>query len=300
MGSRIAPPMGSIYTPTNPPPEKPQTRAPAVTFNRRDVSPPSNVYVQPDDLLIVQAVTAPLATVLTVNYRLLRADGTIQPSVQQFTIPGDGAVHTFTQQLAEGFILTVDCTSVTGANFNPPTYVQVGLARPGGAAPIPYSWFLAGPLFPTVALSFPAQGLRRPTDGQGTLVVIIGTAPGVGAEAQIVTPAGVQLRILSLTVTLVASAAVANRRFGLTSTFAGSPIHRSTATTDQTAGQTVAYDLDTYGGTLVVTSARMQVSLTSDMRLPASTVVRTSTTNLQAADQYGGMIVFTEQWIADF
>ncbi len=291
--------MGTIYSATNPP-EQVQTRRPAVTFSRRDISPPSNVYVLPDDLLIIQGVASPSNSTINVNYRLLRADGTIQTGVSQFTIIGGIGVQTFTQQLAEGFMLSLQINRSSGIPPVVPTFVQIGLARGGGAAPIPYTWFLAGYVPVVQALTFPASGVRRPTDGQGFLLYTPGPGPALGAEAQILGPVGMRAHPIFISFQLTTSAAAGNRTVGLLFFTNLVVVPFSNGTFLQGPGTVVQYCAAGYSGGSVNFGTFIELSLPPDLRITSGVTIRTRTTNLDVNDQYGPLQMWWEQWVEDF
>lgn len=114
--------------------------------------------------------------------------------------------------------------------------------------------------------------------------------PAAGAEISYTVAAGSKIALFSAAVSLVASADVANRRARITIDDGATVLYAGIAGTDQTAGQTVRYVFGSAGSGLIVGSAIAQVPWGSaPILLLPGWRIKTVTTNIQAADDWGVM-----------
>lgn len=120
--------------------------------------------------------------------------------------------------------------------------------------------------------------------------VIATSNPAAGAEISYTVAAGTKLALLSAAVILVASADVANRTVRMTIDDGTTVLYTGVCGTAQTAGQTVTYVFGTSGSGLIVGATIAQVPVASfPVLLLPGWRIKTVTTNIQAADDYGIM-----------
>src|SRR5215472_12084779 len=126
-----------------------QSQPPFVAFKFQDISPPSTLYVQRDDLLIVQFASFQASETVTINGRLLVSPvgstasvNNVIPISQTFPQAGGAfAINQATITLAEGFLLGLSATCSV-ASTRGQTFCRVGIQRGGGT-----TWLTGIPLF---------------------------------------------------------------------------------------------------------------------------------------------------------
>jgi hypothetical protein len=220
----------------------------------------------------------------------------------------------------------LDTTGMTGLSWqstcgalevrnNSNTVVVVSAGTPG-VAPIqgagvsyvePYSWRVVNVCSRTVAI-YGAAGARigyqafttgLPPMG-GTIGVTapaigttVGTDPAAGAEASVTVPAGTQWELYSVGITLVTSAAVANRTPHLLVDDGTNVVANLVPAAVQAASATVAYSFTEAGvDYAAVRDGVMLVGqLPTGLRLGPGWRIRTLTTALDVGDNYGAPVV---------
>jgi len=207
-----------------------------ISFRFDAVQPPSLVYVQRDDLLVVNANTQLAAgDVLTITARLLEptaqtpaqplpaaqamnpigvttGPGHIQPIQQVLKVAAGGATASVIVPLMEGYLLSVAVSSANALTIGE-TFVSVFIGRgsPGGATPTPAQLLIADYMTSTIPAGWPSVFLRSGSANSGALGSVIGSAPLAGHEWSYMSPAHLRTRVHSITATLSTSAVVANR-----------------------------------------------------------------------------------------
>lgn len=132
----------------------------------------------------------------------------------------------------------------------------------------------------------------------GRIRVILGTNPAAGAEVLETVPAGVQWRLIAMSIELATAAAVANRyvRIGIDDGvnayyFGGTGIA-------QVASTIYTYVLGPHGALSGIVSDWQYLPVQAGMILLAGHRIRTTTVNLQAADDYAAPSYMVEEWPA--
>lgn len=274
------------------------TRPAEMSFRRTDIDPPSDVYIDRDDLL--RFTVASLETAITLPMqlfvRMLRPNGEIIPSVHDFASTYNGLPQPRFADLGEGFLLSVMVIEQIQSNVSPfEVFVQVEIVRNRFIAPLFSQILIAGYLSQRQGLSWPNATVINSFEGPGFLNRVTGTNPAAGAEIQeIVT--GVRRKLHSIKFTLVTSAAVANRRVTLTFTWVGGVFFRVHSGVTQTAGQTVEY---TFAPGMPFSNADgiATVPIPNEMFLQATAVINTVTLGLQAGDDFSAPVMQVEDWL---
>lgn len=177
------------------------------------------------------------------------------------------------------------------------------------SAPYPTE-FISDFLDNTHQPSYPAGG-KSPLfyAGQGRIRTVTGADPAAGAEVADTVTASHRWNLLAVEVVLVTSGDAANRNVALFIDDAGATVTRRlllTDSTNQTATQTRTHGW--YPGTAAIDAASVSVTDTVTvlakfpMTLPLRGLgpaynIRTVTTNIQAADDYGAARYIVEEFI---
>src|SRR5262249_40653845 len=119
---------GGAGSPAPPSGISPTAPANVTTFSLKDVPPPSIVYIQRDDKLVLQAATSVGSELVTFNVRLLLTDGRIQALQYQVVPAANQTTVSLTVDLAEGYIISVSAQA-SNAFARGFTYARVFLNR---------------------------------------------------------------------------------------------------------------------------------------------------------------------------
>ena len=186
------------------------TLPPQITFQRRDVPPPSALYVGPDDRLIFQVANSAAGAVIWLQLRLLFPDGRIGVSAHEFRPTADRAVNTYYVALTEAFLLAATCV---GNPAGPPgsCWVRGVLGRTGPGAPQYQHLLFAGYLVTMSALTWPYPRFGGQVEGPGRVRWITGTTPAAGSGVYEIVPTGARWDVRLLSARLTTSAVAGNR-----------------------------------------------------------------------------------------
>lgn len=274
------------------------TSSPQVVFRLQGVDPPSRVYVTENDFLSFLFRSSTATTTLIIRTRILRKDGTITYSEDNFVGPTDRSSSVFFVRLTEGYLLGVQVSNGGPSNVRGQTFIQ-GLVAHGQLTPTKsFQPLFSGYLLPGNILGWPGGIMQAGVDGPGWGRVVLGTIPAAGAEINEVVPTGARWRLRSMVFSLTTGAAVANRESQLFmldasgNTFFGTPSGFS-----QAASVARNYEWPLGSTRFDGAVAARTVSPLCDGILMAGYKIVTVTQNLQAADQYGQPQYEVEEWI---
>lgn len=295
----------SVITPSGQPtPKQPADYTPAaqskvVSWQLQRVLPPSPVYVGIADLLVVAAASSQTNEVVTVNYRLLRAaDGVIVPG--QFTVApaNTRAVKVQTQQLAEGFLLSVSVKAAV-ATTRGMTFVRAFLgAGPFGAGQPSYM-LMADYVTTAMAPAHPNGRVLAPSEGPGNILVVT-TSPAVGLDWSLTVPTNARWRPISLLgkFTTDATAGTRSAEFAIVNSAAN--IWLVGLTGSQGPSLNTWFNLSGGVGRNAVTvgtTTYQEDAMPQTMVLLAGTVLNSSSVFIGASDQWGFIALQVEEWL---
>lgn len=270
----------------------------AVTWQTKRVGPPSPIYVQRDDILVAAAATSQGAEVVTINYRLLLAEGTVK--IGQLTIapPTGRSLVATSLPLAEGWLLSVSAKCAV-ATTRGQTFARVFLNRAALGQGEPGYMLMADYVTTAMAPSFPNGRIIQPVEGPGTLSAIQITGITTGHDWIVDVPTNARWRIQCVTAQLVTSAVVANRLPQLVVEIAGFNVLFVPAPASIAAGKTVQLSWQP-GGTVQSDAQPAYAAPLPDGLVLGSTptaVLSSLTQNIQAGDQWTGVQVAFEEWL---
>lgn len=178
------------------------------------------------------------------------------------------------------------------------TYVILQLIRGTTGGTFVVGTLLAGYITAAQALGFPGSPIHYSLEGDGALKEMVGTQPAAGAEVSEAVPTGARWQIMSLLVGLTASADVAQRlpHFIVQSDLSNFTFLAGTNT--HVASEVRWYHLIP-GGPLAVSSLgdTMVITAPAPLILSAGMRIVTSTSNIQAADQYSSPRMLIREWL---
>lgn len=298
-----------------------------VTFGLEGIAPPSPLYIQRDDQLVIAAVTNIAGgETVTINGRVLLApfprggqpdnptagDPTQQPQSSNIIEPMSNAFALTTPYqsfikvipLTEGYLLGLTCVT-QNAQTRGQTFVRgyinrgiTGLAATG-ASQVLFSDYVTT-AHPT---GWPNGRTVHGTEGPGNIRVIVVGNPAAGADWSQIVTLGARWRISSVNALLTTSAAVANRlpqirlRHLSNTIWLGPPSQLVPASTAANVSS----------GPNSVSSATVPTLV--NCALPdfpilagsgATTDISSVTVNIQAADQWSNIALEIEEWLDQF
>lgn len=307
MGSPSNPAIDKFGRVIVPPEYDPSGPANSVTFGLSKISPPSPLYIQRDDTLVLTATTnnGALDTV-TCNIRMLLApfDGGRSGTVivpEQAVIPLTAAYTPVSQtvQLSEGYLLSVGVIALSAAQRGT-TFVRAQIQR-GKTATV------NGPVFRTMfadyvtrnqSVGWPDGRVLNTLEGPGSVFNQTNAQPGAGADWAFGFNALSRTRVISFNAQLLTSAVVANRIVRVQVKDGSGNIVYQGSPSAVIPASTTAQVTGLVGLNSAVTDPQtVNIALPPIILTGAGTTIGVSTTNLQAGDQWGQQNIYVEQWL---
>jgi hypothetical protein len=299
VGTPATPNVDKYGRPIEQPNYAPAAQAAVTSWQVKDVTPPSPVYVTVDDGLVFRTFSsvAGATVVLTVRF-LVVPDGQIH--LLQFQQVTDGLRDKQEQisVLGEGFILSaqVQVSGLPDAKRGQ-LFVNVHINRPAtlvgqSAFSLISDYKVAG-----TDLGFPGSMIRHPTEGPGwSRIMQIGN-PAAGADWIATVPAGARWRVQAISETFTASAAVASRQAGLFLDDGANVYWANTAPTAITASQIVTISATGSSAPQGAAPFQQTIVIPPGLFIPAGHRFKSTTVNIQAGDQYSAINILVEEWI---
>jgi hypothetical protein len=271
-----------------------------VSFAFKGISPPSNLYVDVDDQLVVSAATSQTNEVITVNVRLLLPNGRLED--MQFVVrPLNGRQVLRTGfGLAQGYILSVSAVALVAITRGA-TFLRIATQRGALGSGNPAQMLFSDYVTTQATSAYPNGRVSSSLEGPGLTYGVSAANPGAGADWTISLPVNSRWKVRSLAATLTTSATVANRQVSITVAdltafkFRGFPLQNIPAST-------IAL-ISAYPGTQFtsVVATDFTLPLPADMYLtgaPATTdTIASLTVGIQAADQWSAIRLMVEEWL---
>lgn len=295
-----------------------------VTFGLLGVAPPSSLYIQRDDQLVISvATTITGGETVTINGRLLLApfprggqpdkqpvmDVTEQPqssniiqSVQrQLQIGTAYATTIITVPLSEGYLLGLTAVCLNALTRGQ-TFVRAYINRgaSGVAANNASQALFADYCTNLHPVGWPNGRVQHGSEGPGNIRVMTVANPGAGADWSLSVTLNARWRIRSANALLTTSATVANRlpqiRLQHLSNviWLGPPSQAVPASTAANVSSSNAQVSATTVPTVVNCALPSEPTLLGN---GATTSVSSVTANIQAADQWSNIAVEIEEWL---
>jgi hypothetical protein len=271
-----------------------------VSFLFQDVPPPSILYVDVDDRLVLQAATSTNNEVVTVNVRLLLPDGRLEDMQFQVRPLNTRAVLAQNFSLAQGYILSVSAVAAQAITRGQ-TFLRISTQRGASGPGNPAQMLFADYVTTQATSAYPNGRVLSPVEGPGFVYFFAESNPAAGADWGVVLPANTRWRVRGMTGVLTTSAAVANRQpsiavLGSTGQgFQGFPTVNAVAsgTYHITAGGIAPYT--------AINPLDIPLPLPPDLVLASTSgvasAIQGSTVGLQAGDQWSAVALLIEEWL---
>lgn len=233
---------------------------------------------------------------LTVTLRTMRPDGVVVTSQQVQTFTGTRALQSFGFPLGECFIVSLTIRT-TNAGKRGQTFVQLNLLRASGSQNLICEVLVQGYVDAQTYLSYGQSQLANSTDGRGYVHDVQAGVPAAGADVAETVPTGAMWRLISIRMQLVTSVAVANRFVHLICDDGTNSFFDVELPAAVTAGTTIGITAAPNMTTAQAQATFVTIPIPDQLILRAGYRWRTSTTNIDVADQYGNIWYEVEEWL---
>lgn len=302
---------------------KPAGPANDVTFALHAVAPPSPLYIQRDDQLVLEGVTVNANDSIIITVRQLLAapqypgasaynaaqatpvnpgSYPIVTTQQTMQIPAQNTLAFVTIPLVEGYLLSVSLSlGITGATQRGATFARCWINRGKSQSFQPNAALMLIADYPTSqhSVSWPYGRVLYPTEGPGAMAQLQQAAPAAGLDWTFTVATFNRLRLQSLLVQLQTAVAAATRipRIQIKDP-AGTLIWQAAPQQGVPASQTVQVAAGSILVNSVVDTTTLNLPLPSPCILEGGSTIGTSTLAIQGADQYGITKLNGELWVS--
>lgn len=277
-------------------PFTPQTRKPLVKFLSRGVQPPSQVYVENEDDIVVAVASSAANEQVTFSYRLLRFDGELVEG--QFIVrpAADRSIKVYAESLAEGFLLSVSCKAAA-ATTRGQTFARAFLNSPAFSPGNPSYMLMADYVTTAMAPAHPNGRVISPVEGPGRVYVVNNPNPGLGADWLLAMPTNARWRVLGIQAQFAAGAGGAGRQVRIEMFVGANPFFFGAGTFAQPAASSWQYSFAP--GVPFTTDAVSAIinPLPDSVTLPPGGVIQSLTQGIQATDQWSSQNFCVEEWL---
>lgn len=267
-----------------------------VRFLSRAVQPPSAVYVDVDDVLEVGCASSRAGEVVTVSYRLLRADGELIKGQFQVFPPLNRAIATKQEPLAEGFLLSVSCKA-TQAVTRGQTFVRVFLTDPALGGGQPSYMLMADYVTTAMAPAHPNGRVLAPSEGPGWVHTIPVPTPPAGSNWTLQTPVNARWLLKTGTFQLTTDPTVLSRDVNIGIQSGGSFVFSSFSIVSQTASQFRIYSLATATPYLPANPNEQILVIPPNMLMLGGDIIAGTEAASAVGDQFSSIFVAVEEWL---
>lgn len=251
-----------------------------------------------EDQIRLTVVSAKAGVTVTVSVRVVNQAGGVQRHVFTFQPGSTRAVQQQDFPIGDGSLCDVSVETPVGAPLYGQVYAMVQLIVGLGGEKQRVSTLTAGYVTQTTPIFGPTTTAAPPVDGPGALRVLVAAVPGAGADVSETVPVGARWELVSLRGILTAGAAVANRLVSLVLDDGANVFFQDTGGFSQVASTAATYCFAQGSSKLAVpTNTLVPGNAPNDNRLSAGFRIRTSTTGIQAADQWSLVIYEVREWL---
>jgi hypothetical protein len=288
------------------------------TFSIEGVAPPTAVYVQRDDQLLLQASSSIGAEVVTFAVRIIAAyrsdiiggqpDAHPQPEAKAtpattivsgvfpLAIAGTYGNVTLVTNLAEGFLLSLSAIAAS-ANQRGQTFARALLLRAGVIVKNLTVALVSDYVTSAQGASWPSGRQITPIESNGAVRTFSVGNPAAGADWNLLVPVGARWRLMATNAQLVTSAAVATRVPELQFQAAAVPIATFTPNGTVAASLTAQVSGSSSVATNVAGVTDVMIPIGGPIYLLGNQLIQSVTRNIQAADQWSNIRVVVEEWL---
>lgn len=252
-----------------------------------------------EDALRLRVFNSASGVTVALEGRMMTPDGCVRPFAHELTPATDRTESTVLCRLGEGFLLNVGLRASAGTPRVGQCFATVEVVRGSTGAVTTLGALISGYVTDTSRLPWPGSPARSSVEGPGVIRLVTGTDPAAGAEISETVPTNAKWRLVALRAALVTDATVANRTLSLLIDNGSSVFFHIGDGFTQTAGLNVSHVFSVGAGAYGNSNGAVQGWLPTDAFLMGGYRIRTSTSNLQAADDLSSPHMLVEEWIED-
>lgn len=253
-------------------------------------------FFRGEDRLRVASINAASGVVVTIVGRLLTLDGEVSPLVYTHT-PNTDRTEKFTDlPIGEGWLIDVAAYASSGSPLVGQTFVMLRIIRGTTGATQELATIAAGPVTATQRVAWPGCEIRTTADTPGCPRAILGTDPAAGAEFSETVPTGAIWELIAVYAVLVTGAPAGSRYPSIVIDDGANIINRIGIGTSLGGSTTVTMSWAAGAGALATAGNNVYVSpMPAGFFLPGGSRIRSSTFNLDAADNYGAPVLLVRE-----
>jgi len=259
---------------------------------------PSPFVLTGEDALEIDSVCSLPNVTLTISGVMLSSRLQLIPFSFIHLPNSNRTIATTRTSIDSGWIMHLRVTASAGAPLVGQTFVWVRLCRGTTATALILGTICSGYVTANTDIFFPGGLQQGPLDGNGVVRSVQIANPAAGADFTITVPTGARWELVSASALFTTAAAVANRHTLLVVDDGANIVYESAQTTAQIAslaiqhswGQAIAASTDA-GGLSDVNPLPARIALVGGWR------VRSSTGNIQAADQWSAIFISVREWL---
>lgn len=257
-------------------------------------------WVTPDDLLIVQVRNALAGVTLSVGARTWHPVDGVKEFNQDVIPTSDRSQNTFSVQLYYGWLVSMAIRATAGSPRRGQTLATLSLARPPATAFRPKMLLAQDYVTSQYGPLWPGGRQNLGVEGPGMLYSQVVANPAAGADWTQTVPTGARWLLHGIAATLVTAVAAGNRQPLLIIDDGTSTLVLQDTALTQAASLTNIWDWAPGTPTTGLAAGTNNViALPFPIPLFAGWRIRTSTTAIQAADQWSGIRLLVEEWLED-
>jgi hypothetical protein len=289
-----------------------------VSFGFKGIGPPSNTYIQRDDILVLAAASSIAGESVNFTVRILQPhtpeagqpDAPPSPRPPDATTSGNNiqvgtfalapaalrAYSAIVLPLQEGYLLDVTANPTLALNRGR-TYASAVLKRSSLTVVSPEQALFADYVTTNTPAFYPGGRFLHLTEGPGFSRSLNIPNPAAGADFSLTLAAAQRLSVKSFNSVFTASAAVANRNLNIVIDDGVNVVWQDDVSVSVTAGQAVSMSGAMFNQPTGVLATVLFVSIPSGLYLEPGWRFRSFTGSIQAADQWSGIWLAVEEWM---
>jgi hypothetical protein len=255
------------------------------------------LYVTGEDNLRISSYGSVAGVTVAIEGRMLDCDGRVIPIADSHTPNSDRTVARSFVGLREGWLTSIQARIGGGTARRGQVFVVVELVRGRTGNVQPLGTLIQGYAGSISALAWPGSPIVSSVDGPGVLRSIAGANPAVGAEISETVPAGTRWRLVSFTAVLVTSAVAGNRFPAITIDDGVNTLVALGANVSVGPSGGGRYTWGAGAGAFGSTANGNLGTIPDNIALTPGYRLRTSTTSLDAGDDWSAPQYLVEEWI---
>lgn len=296
----LPPAMFELLAPPAQPEESVFTAAPSrqVHFLTDHVTPPSDLYLAPDDSLRVSVYSATAGLTVGIKIRYVRPTGELiytEETLTTLALPNP-AVGNY--RMGEGFLLSVAVVGTSAGMIRGMVYVKVDVIRAFGGPGPNFSYTLVESyVTSTTAATWPVLQTDFPVSGQGNLVAHFVGNPGPGNPLLFSQAATLRWRLLAAFINFQTSAGVGTRFVQMQLAIGGQQYINQICQLGQVPSTQQFYSVAPGLPIASFTGNLPNIAWPVDARMPPGTTLSVTSTLAVAGDDFLSGAFLTEEWI---